>query len=197
MTQMNIKPMAKMVLIFFSLCMAAACDNDNNVTGETPSTHDMGDALADMASMSDISQNVDATPDGDATTEPDISIEPECTSLVQEPDTFVAPEIYTPRWAFEPWISKDISDGPDTYAFVKGFKDRDIPVGIFLIGEVTKGVSVPSSFANKGDLKLTLNVHAYIGRIGCTGIGGSSVGRLRKNLSNIRKKMIGNIHCPI
>ena len=25
---------------------------------------------------------------------------------------------YTPRWAFEPWISKDISTGPDTYAFV-------------------------------------------------------------------------------
>jgi hypothetical protein len=34
---------------------------------------------------------------------------------------------YTPRWAFEPWISKDISNGPDTFAFVDGFRSRDIP----------------------------------------------------------------------
>ncbi len=40
---------------------------------------------------------------------------------------------YTPRWAFEPWISKDISNGPDTYAFVDGFRDRDIPVGVVVI----------------------------------------------------------------
>lgn len=40
---------------------------------------------------------------------------------------------YTPRWAFEPWISKDISNGPDTYAFVDGFRDRDIPVGVVVL----------------------------------------------------------------
>lgn len=39
----------------------------------------------------------------------------------------------TPRWAFEPWISKDISDGPDTYAFVEGFQSRDIPVGVVVL----------------------------------------------------------------
>ena len=40
---------------------------------------------------------------------------------------------YTPRWAFEPWISKDISNGPDTYDFVDGFRARDIPVGVVVL----------------------------------------------------------------
>jgi alpha-D-xyloside xylohydrolase len=43
------------------------------------------------------------------------------------------PTPHTPRWAFEPWISKDISDGPDTYAFVDGFRMRDIPVGAVVL----------------------------------------------------------------
>jgi len=43
------------------------------------------------------------------------------------------PRPHTPRWAFRPWISKDISDGPDTYAFVKGFEDRDTPVGVVVL----------------------------------------------------------------
>jgi len=40
---------------------------------------------------------------------------------------------YTPRWAFEPWISKDISTGPDSYDFVDGFRSRDIPVGVLVL----------------------------------------------------------------
>jgi len=40
------------------------------------------------------------------------------------------PPRHTPRWAFLPWISKDISTGPDHRAFVQGFLDRDIPVGV-------------------------------------------------------------------
>jgi alpha-D-xyloside xylohydrolase len=43
------------------------------------------------------------------------------------------PPRYTPRWAFEPWISKDISDTDDTYAFVQGFRERDIPVGVVVL----------------------------------------------------------------
>lgn len=43
------------------------------------------------------------------------------------------PRLHTPRWAFRPWISKDISDRADTYAFVKGFEDRDIPVGAVVL----------------------------------------------------------------
>jgi len=52
---------------------------------------------------------------------------------VRVPDELPARKPHTPRWAFEPWISKDISDGPDTYAFVKGFRDRDIPVGVVVL----------------------------------------------------------------
>ncbi len=40
------------------------------------------------------------------------------------------PPRHTPRWAFRPWISKDISTGEDHRAFVQGFLDRDIPVGV-------------------------------------------------------------------
>src|SRR4051812_38939788 len=43
------------------------------------------------------------------------------------------PARHTPRWAFEPWISKDISDTDDTYAFVDGFAQRDIPVGVVVL----------------------------------------------------------------
>jgi len=43
------------------------------------------------------------------------------------------PELHTPRWAFRPWISKDISDREDTLAFVQGFLDRDIPIGTVVL----------------------------------------------------------------
>ncbi|MCU0658477.1 MAG: hypothetical protein MUF64_25425 [Polyangiaceae bacterium] len=42
-------------------------------------------------------------------------------------------KLHTPRWAFEPWISKDISDRDDTYAFVNGFEERGIPVGVLVL----------------------------------------------------------------
>lgn len=48
-------------------------------------------------------------------------------------DPLPEPARRTPRWAFEPWISKDISDGADTYEFVQGFLDRDIPVGAVVL----------------------------------------------------------------
>lgn len=40
---------------------------------------------------------------------------------------------FTPRWAYLPWISKDISTGADTYDFVSGFEQRDIPVGVVVL----------------------------------------------------------------
>ena len=47
--------------------------------------------------------------------------------------TIPDPAPHTPRWAFEPWISKDISTTDDTYAFVGGFQERDIPVGVVVL----------------------------------------------------------------
>lgn len=49
------------------------------------------------------------------------------------PEMIPEPKIHTPRWAFEPWISKDISTGADTYDFVDGFMSRDIPVGAVVL----------------------------------------------------------------
>jgi alpha-glucosidase (family GH31 glycosyl hydrolase) len=43
------------------------------------------------------------------------------------------PPRFTPRWAFMPWISKDISTGADSRAFIDGFIARDIPVGVLVI----------------------------------------------------------------
>ncbi len=43
------------------------------------------------------------------------------------------PDVSTPRWAFEPWISKDISTTDDTRAFVQGCLDRQIPVGVVVL----------------------------------------------------------------
>lgn len=58
------------------------------------------------------------------------TVETVCEPKVQALPT---PIRHTPRWAFQPWISKDISDGPDTYAFVDGFISRDIPVGVVVL----------------------------------------------------------------
>ena len=43
------------------------------------------------------------------------------------------PPRFTPRWAFMPWISKDISTGQDSRDFIDGFIARDIPVGVLVI----------------------------------------------------------------
>lgn len=48
-------------------------------------------------------------------------------------DEITPPPLDTPRWAFHPWISKDISTGDDTRAFVEGFRSRDIPVGVVVL----------------------------------------------------------------
>ncbi len=55
-----------------------------------------------------------------------------CAAYVAEAP-LPARELHTPRWAFEPWISKDISDRNDTYAFVDGFRQRGIPVGVVIL----------------------------------------------------------------
>ncbi|MGV3620396.1 MAG: TIM-barrel domain-containing protein [Archangium sp.] len=56
-----------------------------------------------------------------------------CPEPKPTPDAGTPSGPYTPRWAFEPWISKDISTRDDSYAFVDGFRSRDIPVGVLVL----------------------------------------------------------------
>lgn len=57
----------------------------------------------------------------------------DCTYEATAADQAAPAPLHTPRWAFEPWISKDISDAADTRSFVQGFRDRDIPVGVVVL----------------------------------------------------------------
>jgi alpha-glucosidase (family GH31 glycosyl hydrolase) len=62
-------------------------------------------------------------------------------------DDSAPPPNHTPRWAFEPWISKDISSTDDTYAFVEGFESRGIPFGVVVLDspwETNYNTFVPS-----------------------------------------------------
>jgi len=56
-----------------------------------------------------------------------------CTVDVEPEAPLPDPARHTPRWAFTPWISKDISDRADSLAFVEGFRSRDIPVGVLVL----------------------------------------------------------------
>ncbi|MFO0551146.1 MAG: glycoside hydrolase family 31 protein [Polyangiaceae bacterium] len=58
---------------------------------------------------------------------------PSCELQRRAEDDASTPPLHTPRWAFHPWISKDISTGEDSRAFVQGFMDRDIPVGVLVL----------------------------------------------------------------
>jgi alpha-glucosidase (family GH31 glycosyl hydrolase) len=78
---------------------------------------------SDLGAVVDAPPAVDLAPADDAGT---------CTWDAAVEDVPV-PRIHTPRWAFEPWISKDISTTADTYAFVDGFRERDIPVGAVVL----------------------------------------------------------------
>lgn len=64
-------------------------------------------------------------------------VAPDASGCSYRPDELVEVPVsegpHTPRWAFRPWISKDISDAADTYEFVDGFIDRDIPVGTVVL----------------------------------------------------------------
>ncbi len=71
----------------------------------------------------------DSAPQPDAESLPDAS----CPFEGGAEAPIADPARFTPRWAFEPWISKDISTTDDTYAFVRGFRERDIPVGVVVL----------------------------------------------------------------
>lgn len=100
-----------------AIALAAACSDDSDSVDNKMAT----DVRMDVGQ--DTSQDADVTSDAD--------VEPgRCDD--REPEV-LAPAIRTPRWAFEPWISKDISDAADTYQFVDGFIERQIPVGVVVL----------------------------------------------------------------
>src|SRR5262245_44641415 len=87
---------------FLAIALLPACDGgETGTTGTTTSTGGTGGTGGDSSCP-----------------------QPGASDVIPEPARL------TPRWAFEPWISKDISTGADTYDFVQGFLDRDIPVGV-------------------------------------------------------------------
>ncbi|MFN3199133.1 MAG: TIM-barrel domain-containing protein [Bradymonadia bacterium] len=122
-----------MLLGGLALVGSWGCDDDDGTS--TPAS----DALAPDAAMADADVSMrdadvaDSSVQADA--EPDAEITPDaaCTFEPEVLDDVEAPPIYTPRWAFSPWISKDISDRDDTFAFVAGFRERDIPVGVVVL----------------------------------------------------------------
>jgi alpha-glucosidase (family GH31 glycosyl hydrolase) len=80
-----------------------------------------------------------------------------------EADEVTPPPLSTPRWAFRPWISKDISDDADLRAFVDGFAERDIPVGAVVIDspwETHYNTFVPSPERYPGFDRLIDDFHA-------------------------------------
>lgn len=87
--------------------------------------------LPSFLAASGCGDTTDTTPDTTTTTTSS-SLPAECTPA-SAADPPPDPPRRTPVWAFEPWISKDISTGADTYDFVKGFEDRDIPVGAVVL----------------------------------------------------------------
>lgn len=114
-----------------------ACPGNTPDPGEDTGGGGGADAASDA---SDASGGGDAAADtgevgtgADAADAADADDPNPCGFEAGPPEEIPAPQIHTPKWAFEPWISKDISDRDDTYAFVDGFIDRDIPIGVVVL----------------------------------------------------------------
>jgi alpha-D-xyloside xylohydrolase len=110
----------------------AACSSDNAVATRDAGKGD-GAARDGRAPPADAKGAADARRDGTSVADARPDVPASCTPEGGLPAAVPVPPIHTPRWAFEPWISKDISTGPDTYDFVGGFKQRDIPVGVVVL----------------------------------------------------------------
>lgn len=85
-----------------------------------------------------------------------------CTLEIEPEEPLPDPARHTPRWAFEPWISKDISDREDTLAFVQGFRDHGIPVGAVVLdspwdSQYTTFVPNPARYGDFPSLVSTLH----------------------------------------
>jgi alpha-D-xyloside xylohydrolase len=104
--------------------------------GGCPSSNARPDAANDVAT-SDVGTSDASADSADSATPPEdgpaVIPDAGCTFAGAPEAPIPDPARYTPRWAFEPWISKDISNTADTYAFVQGFRERDIPVGVVVL----------------------------------------------------------------
>lgn len=135
------KPHVWLIALCACVALAACGDDDNKNTGSQPQADmggDQGQADLSPDTSDDMGEGEDAQDDAG---EEDM-VEADAADMPDNTCTFAAnpdlepppePELYTPRWAFEPWISKDISDRDDTYDFVEGFQQRDIPVGVVVL----------------------------------------------------------------
>lgn len=91
-----------------------------------------------------------------------------CDTPRRDEDDVPTPPIYTPRWAYRPWISKDISTTDDTRAFVDGFAERDIPVGVVVLDspwETSYNTFVPSPDRYPGFADLIADLRAQDVRV--------------------------------
>ncbi len=110
-------------------------------------------SLTDMPPSDGVTSDVPLTDASDALFVEDAS----CTFAGMPEAPIADPARYTPRWAFEPWISKDISNTMDTYDFVRGFRERDIPVGVVVLDspwETQYNTFVPSNLQYPGFARL-------------------------------------------
>ncbi len=103
--------------------LLAACGAKVSGTDDVAVTETADDAAEDTATED--TATADASADVSPTFDPCLA-DPTLGSPA-------VPALNTPRWAFEPWISKDISTADDTRAFVQGFIDRNIPVGVVVL----------------------------------------------------------------
>lgn len=111
-----------------ALTLAAACSNKPETPADT-GVADASDSGTPDSGAPDLAQR-DTSPEPDSD-QPDAG---SCGYVPGAPEDIQPPSrIHTPRWAFQPWISKDISSAADTYAFVDGFISRDIPVGTVVL----------------------------------------------------------------
>jgi alpha-glucosidase (family GH31 glycosyl hydrolase) len=91
------------------------------------------DAVVWIFVLSGLALDVSCKSDASASGSSDGGNNSSAACVVAEPRPLVASPPRTPKWAFEPWISKDISTRADTYDFVSGFSSRDIPIGVVVL----------------------------------------------------------------
>lgn len=92
----------------------------------------LGAAALSAAACSSSDDDPPASPEADAGADASPDAPSSCAPRTDR-DELPANVKHTARWAFEPWISKDISDRADSYAFVDGFRERNIPLGALVL----------------------------------------------------------------